>query len=63
MHSPIVNSPPGDVWSRRHVTFDWNEWRPELAWMACYFSVAVWCSIGLVHAPVPRHDDERSGRD
>jgi hypothetical protein len=45
-----------DVWSRRHVTFDWNEWRPEIPWMACYFSIAVWCSIALIRTPVPRRD-------
>jgi hypothetical protein len=40
-----------DAWSRRCVTFDWDEWRPEIPWMSLYFSVAVWCSIALVHAP------------
>jgi hypothetical protein len=40
-----------DVWSRRCVTFDWEEWRTEIPWMSLYFSVGVWCSIALVHAP------------
>jgi hypothetical protein len=40
-----------DVWSRRSVTFDWEEWRTEIPWMSLYFSVGVWCSIALVHAP------------
>ena len=40
----------GDVWSRRVVTFEWEEWRSEIPWMSLYFSVGVWCSIALVHA-------------
>jgi hypothetical protein len=40
-----------DAWTRRCVTFDWDEWRPEVPWMSLYFSVAVWCSIALVQAP------------
>jgi hypothetical protein len=39
-----------DVWCRRCVTFSWEEWRTEIPWMTLYFSVAVWCSIALVHA-------------
>ena len=39
-----------DVWSRRVVTFAWEEWRTEIPWMSLYFSVGVWCSIALVHA-------------
>jgi hypothetical protein len=40
-----------DVQSRWTVTFAWKEWRPEIPWMSLYFSVAVWCSIALVHFP------------
>jgi hypothetical protein len=40
-----------DVWLRRSVTFAWDEWRTEIPWMSLYFSVAVWCSIALVHVP------------
>jgi hypothetical protein len=40
-----------DVHSRWTVTFAWEEWRPEIPWMSLYFSVAVWCSIALVHFP------------
>jgi hypothetical protein len=39
----------GDVWSRRVVTFAWEEWRTEIPWMSLYFSVGVWFSIALVH--------------
>jgi hypothetical protein len=35
------------------VSYAWNVWKSEMAWMAVYFSVAVWVSIWLVHAPVP----------
>jgi hypothetical protein len=40
-----------DVWSRRCITFAWEEWRAEIPWMSLYFSVGVWCSIALAHAP------------
>lgn len=40
-----------DVWARRSVTFDWEAWRTEVPWMTLYFSVAVWWSIALAHAP------------
>jgi hypothetical protein len=40
-----------DVWCRRSVTFDWEAWRAEIPWMSLYFSVAVWCSIAIAHAP------------
>jgi hypothetical protein len=52
-----------DVWSRRVVTFAWEEWRTEIPWMSLYFSVGVWCSIALVHAPSlePRRKAEPAG--
>jgi hypothetical protein len=40
-----------DAWSRRVVTFSWAQWRPEIPWMTLYFSVCVWWSLALVHAP------------
>jgi hypothetical protein len=40
-----------DASSRWIVTLRWEEWRTEMPWMSLYFSVAVWCSIALVHAP------------
>lgn len=39
-----------DVWNRWVVTYEWEHWRTEMPWMSLYFSVAVWCSIALVHA-------------
>ena len=43
-----------DVSERRVVSHHWNDWKSEIAWMSLYFSVAVWLSIALVHAPVLR---------
>lgn len=40
-----------DAASRWTVTHDWTHWRSEVVWMTAYFSVAVWASIGLAHAP------------
>ena len=33
------------------VSRRWEDWRAEVAWMTLYFSVAVWLSIAMVHAP------------
>lgn len=33
------------------VSFDWRVWREEIPWMTLYFTVAVWVSIALPHAP------------
>ena len=42
-----------DVSGRWVVSHRWDDWRSEVAWMSMYFSVAVWLSIALIHAPVP----------
>lgn len=41
-----------DASSRWVVSHDWAHWRGEVLWMSIYFSVAVWVSIGLAHAPL-----------
>ncbi len=41
-----------DVSERWIVSHRWQDWQHEVAWMSLYFSVAVWLSIALVHAPV-----------
>ncbi len=54
-----------DAWARRSVTFAWEAWRGEVAWMTLYFSLGVWCSIALAHAPrlrSPRQDREAPAR-
>jgi hypothetical protein len=28
-------------------------WKSEIAWMSLYFSLAVWISMSLIHAPAP----------
>ena len=43
-----------DVSGRWVVSHRWEDWRTEVTWMTLYFSVAVWLSIALVHAPLPR---------
>lgn len=40
-----------DVATRWTPTLRWDDWRSEVIWMSAYFSVAVWLSIALVHAP------------
>ncbi len=42
-----------DVSSRWNVSHRWEDWQSEMAWMSLYFSVAVWLSIALIHAPSP----------
>jgi len=42
-----------DVSARWIVSHRWEDWKNEIAWMSLYFSVAVWLSIALIHAPLP----------
>jgi hypothetical protein len=39
-----------DVSSRWVVSLRWTDWESEVVWMSIYFSLAVWFSIGLMHA-------------
>jgi hypothetical protein len=39
-----------DASQRWVVSHRWEDWKSEVVWMSLYFSVAVWLSIGLVHA-------------
>ncbi|MCV2359968.1 MULTISPECIES: hypothetical protein [Roseateles] len=41
-----------DVAGRWTVSHRQQDWQSEMVWMTAYFSVAVWLSIALVHAPV-----------
>lgn len=41
-----------DVSQRWIVSHRWDDWKGEVVWMSLYFSVAVWLSIAMVHAPV-----------
>lgn len=40
-----------DVLARVIVSTHWDDWKTEVVWMSLYFSVGVWASIALVHAP------------
>jgi hypothetical protein len=40
-----------DVATRRVVSYHWEVWKSEIAWMSLYFSLAVWISMSLIHAP------------
>jgi len=42
-----------DASERWVVSRRWQDWKSEVVWMSLYFSVAVWISIALVHAPMP----------
>ncbi len=41
-----------DASGRWIVSHRWQDWQSEIVWMSLYFSVAVWFSIALVHAPL-----------
>lgn len=41
-----------DVSRRWVVSTRWEDWKNEVAWKTLYFTVAVWFSISLIHAPV-----------
>lgn len=42
-----------DTSGRWIVSHSWKDWESEVVWMSLYFSVAVWLSIGLMHAALP----------
>ncbi len=42
-----------DVAGRWTVSHRLQDWQSEMTWMSAYFSLAVWLSIALMHAPVP----------
>lgn len=51
-----------DVAERWVVSHHWADWQSELVWMSLYFSVGVWVSISLIHAPVfKQHAPARRG--
>jgi hypothetical protein len=55
-----------DVYGRWVVSQRWSDWESEVVWMSLYFSVAVWLSIGLMHASLTlstRHTAVRSDQN
>ena len=51
-HYMSITQGARDVAVRRVVSYRWEDWKSEVVWMSLYFSVAVWLSIALIHAPV-----------
>ncbi len=49
-----------DVSGRWTVSHRQQDWQSEMVWMTAYFSVAVWLSIALVHAPVLQARSEKA---
>ncbi len=43
-----------DASQRWVVSHQWADWQSEVVWMALYFSVGVWVSLSLIHAPLPK---------
>jgi hypothetical protein len=41
-----------DACHRRIVSYNWKDWKHEIAWMSLYFSFGVWSSISLVYASI-----------
>ena len=56
----------GDGWreitQRVSVARDWHAWREDVAWLTLYFTLAVWISIALAHAPPLRPASESRTR-
>ena len=52
-----------DVSDRWVVSHRWEDWQSEVAWMSLYFSVAVWMSIALIHAPHAPASELRPARN
>jgi hypothetical protein len=50
-HSMSIVQGAHDASVRWVVSHRWQDWKHEVVWMSLYFSVAVWISIALVHAP------------
>ena len=49
-----------DVSHRWTVSYNWQDWKHEVPWMSLYFSVAVWFSILMAHAPTTQTRSLRS---
>jgi hypothetical protein len=55
----------GEILQRCTVRREWSAWRQDVPWLSLYFTVAVWISIALTHAPIgsagraggPRQED------
>jgi hypothetical protein len=61
-HYMTITQGVHDVASRWVVSYRWKDWKNEVVWMSLYFSVAVWASIALIHAPALRDHPPRERR-
>lgn len=50
-----------EIVQRCTPTRDWAAWRGDVDWLTLYFSVAVWISIALAHAPALQSAQRASG--
>jgi len=41
-----------EILQRCTVMREWSAWRHDVPWLSLYFTIAVWISIALVHAPI-----------
>jgi len=46
----------GEILQRCTVMPEWSAWREDAPWLSLYFTLAVWSSIALVHAPIAASD-------
>lgn len=44
------------------VVYDWSAWREDVPWLTLYFTIAVWISIALAHAPSLRPAQQPSAK-
>jgi hypothetical protein len=42
----------GEILQRCTVMREWSAWRQDVPWLSLYFTLAVWISIALAHAPI-----------
>lgn len=42
----------GEILQRCTVMREWSAWREDVPWLSLYFTIAVWISIALAHAPI-----------
>ena len=51
-----------DAWERRDATQEYDVWSEEFVWRGIYFTVIVWGSILMVHAPTIEVGAKRKGK-
>jgi hypothetical protein len=51
----------GEILQRCTVMREWSAWREDVPWLSLYFTLAVWVSIAIVHAPIGSANGVDSG--